>query len=100
MIRGGKNMRRDLLSKDLEVALEVYESDKEKDEKIYLSKLVEQLKGRVSRATISKSLDRLFDLGILNAQWEKSEGKWVRVFYVTGEATEFLKDMYNAVKED
>ncbi|MFH1774837.1 MAG: hypothetical protein ABH874_07770 [Methanobacteriota archaeon] len=93
-------MKRELLSNDLEVALEIYRYDKIKGERIYLNKLVELLKDRISRGTISKALDRLFDLGILNAKWEKSNNKWVRVFYIAGEAEEFLKDVYNHVKEE
>jgi predicted transcriptional regulator len=94
-------MKRELLSNDLEVALEIYKYDKIiKGERIYLNKLVELLKDRVSRGTISKALDRLFDLGILNAKWEKTDNKWVRVLYIAGEAEEFLKDVYNHVKDE
>ncbi len=96
----GRKMKRELLSKDLEVALEVYIYDKIKEEPIYLNKLVESLKGRMSRGTISKALDRLFDLGILNAKWEKVDNKWVRGFYIAGEAEEFLADVYSHVKEE
>jgi DNA-binding PadR family transcriptional regulator len=93
-------MKSELLSKDLEVALEVYKYDKIRGEPIYLNKLVESLKERVSRGTISKALDRLFDLGILNAKWKKVNSKWVRVFYIAGEAEEFLEDVYKHVKEE
>lgn len=89
--------KKEILSHELKVGLEIYKSQKE-NEKIYFSKLVEKLEGSVSRNTISKALDRLFDLGMVNAKWEKSgEGAWIRAFVISGESEEFFKNLYEEI---
>ncbi len=94
-----RKMKKEMLSNDLKVALEIYKHDKIKRDKIYLNKLVKNLKKEMSRTTVHKAIDRLFDLGIVSAKWEKKGNKWVRVFYISGEAEEFLKDLYKHVED-
>ena len=65
----------DILSKDLEVTLEIFETSKIKKDEIYFSKLVRILDGRVSKNRISQSLDRLFDLGIITTEYKKVNKK-------------------------
>ncbi len=72
-------IKRDILGKDLEVALQIYDIWKNKGEEIYFSKLVKILDGRISRNRISQALDRLFDNGILTAEFKKINKKWARV---------------------
>ncbi len=92
-------IKRDILGKDLEVALQIYDSSK-KGEEIYFSKLVKILDGRISRNRISQALDRLFDDGILTADFKKINTKWARVYYVSGEAEGLLEDIYRQVIKD
>jgi hypothetical protein len=90
--------RLDLLSKELVVARVIYAAQVEKDpEPMYFNRLVSILdkKGLASRATVSKSLDMLFDQGILKAEWHKrSDGKYVRALEVAGEAQKFIDAIY------
>ncbi|MDD5473148.1 MAG: hypothetical protein PHU34_03260 [Candidatus Methanoperedens sp.] len=89
-------IKRDILGKDLEVALQIHDSSKNGEE-IYFSKLVQILDGRISRNRISQALDRLFDDGILTAEFKKINKKWARVYHVSGEAEGLLEDIYNQV---
>lgn len=87
-------MKREMLGKDLEVALQVFDTSNKKGEDIYFSKLVKVLDGRISRNRISQALDRLFDDGILTAEFKKINKKWARVYKVSGEAEGLLEDIY------
>ena len=66
--------------------------------KIWFSKLVTMLNGQVSRNTISRCLDRLFDIGIIDGEWKKVDRRWTRTFKIAGEATAFIKNIYNGTK--
>jgi len=91
-------IKRDLLGKDLEVALQVFDSSNKNGEDMYFSSLVKILNGRVSRNRISQALDRLFDDGILTAEFKKvNTKKWARVYSVTGEAEGLLESIYKRV---
>ncbi len=87
-----------VLSNDLKICSVIYEYEHVKHEKIWFSKLVGILEGEISRATVSKTLDKLFDLGMIDGTWEKVEGKWTRVFRVTGEAEELIRTIYQSTK--
>ncbi|MCJ7572583.1 MAG: hypothetical protein MUO82_12050 [Candidatus Thermoplasmatota archaeon] len=88
----------ELLSPELKVCSVIYEFTKIKKEKIWFSKIVKILDKDVSRSTISKGLDKLFDLGIIDGNWEKAERKWTRVFNIAGEANDFVKSIYENTK--
>ena len=87
---------KEILSNEMIVGLEILKSQ-QANERIYFSKLVEKLEGRISRNTISKSLDKLFDLGMVNAKWTKSNGNWIRELIISGESKKFFKDLYDEV---
>lgn len=87
-----------VLSNDLKICTVVYEYDRVKGEKVWFSKLVKILEGDMSRVTISKSLDKLFDLGMVDGNWEKVEGKWTRTFTVAGESEDLIKNIYQTTK--
>jgi hypothetical protein len=91
-------VRWDMLSPDLKVCCKIYEFVNEKDEEIWFSKLVALLDGNPSRVTISKCLDKLFDLGIIDGQWKKINNRWTRTFKIAGESTTFIKNIYNSTK--
>ena len=74
------------LPNDFEIAVRIYRYN-QRNEPIYLTKLVEDLEGKISRATISKNIDQMFDLGIITGDWQQSNGKWIRTFSIAGEAT-------------
>jgi len=87
----------DILGKDLEVALQIFDSSNVHKDEIYFSKLVRILDGRVSRNRISQALDRLFDNGILTAEFKKINKKWARVYQISGEAEGFIESIYSEV---
>jgi len=80
------------------VCYAIYEFDKVRKERIWFSKLVRVLDADASKATISRTIDKLFDLGIIDGKWEKVEGKWTRVLSVTGEAEDSVKGIYESTK--
>lgn len=52
-----------------------------------------------SRSTLSRNIDKLFDLGIITGDWTKSDnGNWIRSFRTSGEAERLIDrviDTYN-----
>lgn len=96
--------RLELLSKELIVARAIYAARVEKDpEPMYFNRLVGILEERklASRATVSKSLDMLFDQGIVKADWQKrKDGKYVRALKIAGEAQSFVEAIYSHTRSD
>ena len=94
--------REEILSKELIVASAIYKLTEVEKEEVYFSKLVEILskEGKASSATINKSMDILFDLGMIYAEWKKLEnGRWARVIRIAGESKEFIKGIYKEIYE-
>lgn len=94
------SQKKEILGKDLEVALQIFDFSNKKKEDIYFSKLVRVLNGRISRNRISQALDRLFDLGMVTADFKKINKRWARVYVVAGEAETFIEGIYNQVIDD
>jgi len=46
---------------------------------------------------MGKAVEKLLDLGILDGHWEKIGDKWARVLMVTGEAEDFVKNIYRNI---
>lgn len=91
--------RADTISPDLMVLAKIY-SGRDENEAYYHKKLVETLGDKISPNRISGALDRLFDLGLINAKWIKTEsGHWARTYEVTGEGTKIAKEIYDFLKE-
>ncbi len=91
-----------LLSKELLVASEIYRLSEIENEEVYFSKLVDILseKRKASSATINKSMDILFDLGMIYAEWGKlKNGRWARILRIAGESKEFIKGIYKEIYE-
>ncbi|MDY9925092.1 hypothetical protein [Methanosarcina sp.] len=91
--------RRKILSQEEKVALEILDYNK-KSKPIYFSKLTEVLEGDISRSTINKIIDKLFDLGMIDGKWETHNGKWVRTLYIKGEYKKFFEALYENVSEN
>lgn len=87
-----------VLSNDLKICSVIYENEHEIHEKVWFSKLVEILAGEMSRATVSKTLDKLSDLGMIDGTWEKVDGKWTRVFTITDEAVDMIRTIHQTTK--
>ena len=93
---GGESVKWDMLSLDLKICMKIYDLERKK-EKVWLGKLVRILSNDASKVTISKTVDRLFDLGIVDGKWEEVEGKWTRVLTVAGEAEGFIKSVSSSM---
>lgn len=88
----------EILSKELLVALEIYEATEKTKEPIHFNSLVDRMAGRASRATVSRSLDMLFDQGIVRAEWiTRKDGRYIRSLTIAGEARDFLKEIHKRI---
>ena len=89
---------RQVLSSDFLVCTKIYEFNKN-GEDIWFSKLVKSMNGNPSQSTISKSVDKLFDRGMIDGDWKKVDGRWIRTFKITGEFEGFVKGLYEVTEE-
>lgn len=82
------------LSTDLVVACKIYEYQ-QKGEKVEFGKLVEGLKGLVSRSTIVNDLSTLSDWGIIKTEYGETEaGRAGRLYSISGEAEMMVRETY------
>jgi hypothetical protein len=82
------------LTKEFDVACRIFDYT-EKGETVWFTKLVEDLDGIMSRVTVSKYIDVLFDLGIINGEWKQTkDGKMVRAFTIAGEAKTLVEHIF------
>jgi len=90
----------DMLSPEFRVAVKIFELTEisKEPEIIHYSKLIKLLEGSVSKVTISKSIDNLLDIGMINAKWEKKNGKWVRSFKIASEAKGTIESVYKHIQ--
>ena len=94
--RSVAKMMEDMVTKRTLVGLKIYDAQI-KGKKPYFSWLVGELGGKVSRRTISKSLDELFDAGMLNSQWEDVNGRPVKVLIIATEFEEVFKKLHELI---
>lgn len=90
-----KNKKK-LLSPDFMVATAIYAHNIKK-EVVWYGKLVEELDKTklVSKSTIGKALDALFDFGIVKAEYGITDlGRPARLLYITNEAKPTIKKVY------
>jgi hypothetical protein len=81
------------LTKEFEIACRIHDYT-ERGEMVWFTKLVDDLDGKMSRVTVSKYIDILFDLGMINGEWKQTEdGKMVRAFTIAGEAKKLVKNI-------
>ena len=64
------------------------------------NELVSLLEGKVSRATVSKALDSLFDMGILDSDWKLEDGKWKKKITVANESRAMVDNMITELIEE
>jgi len=87
-----------VLSNDFLVCIKIHEFNQKKED-IWFSKLVKSMNGTPSQSTISKSLDRLFDRGMIDGDWKKVDGRWTRTFMISGEFKGFVQGLYDVTEE-
>lgn len=73
------------LSPDFIVLAVMYEGQIN-DNKYNFTEIVEKLNGLIPKNRVSSAEDRLFDLGIINTQYGKKDGKFSKRYTVLGES--------------
>lgn len=89
-------------SPEQKIGVEIYRKNESK-EPIYFSKLVEEFENQISRSTINKVIDKLFDLCIIDAEWirEEKNNKWVRSLHISGgEYKKYFKMLHDQIYEE
>lgn len=82
------------LSKEFIVASEIFHANK-MNEKIWFSKLVDKLKPIMSKVTVSKSIDTLFDWNIVKGEYgETTPGHSGRLLKITNESKDRMTTVY------
>lgn len=83
----------EILSNKLKVAAEIQVLE-DAGEVPYFSKVAKELSGKgMSQTTVHTAINRLIDLGTINADWVKLEDRWVRKFTITGESKDFIRKL-------
>ena len=80
------------LSPNLKMCVKVYQ-EREAGRDVWATRLVELLKGDVSKLEVSKNEDKLMDLGILNKQYKKVDGLWTSCYLICDESESFIKNI-------
>lgn len=90
----------DILSPEFKVAAEIYKYNIRGD-KVWFTKLAKSLEGEMSPSTIMKSLRRLFDWGIVKAEFgETDTGRAGRLLYIAGESRDVIGKIYEKFWRD
>ena len=85
----------DVLSNDMKIAAEIYKFNEDLKEPVWFTKLVDSLNNEISKSAIARSLDRLFDWGIVKAEYgETGTGRAGRLLYITNETKGTIKSVY------
>ena len=66
---------------------------------IWFTELVKRLDGILSKSEISKSLDKLEDLGLIETGYNKVGNRWTNTICVSDEAKTFAKEMEIKLKQ-
>jgi len=92
----------DALSTDMKVAAEIYKFNEMPKQRIWFTKLVKSLEPKkISKTTIARSLDKLFDWGIVKAEYGETEtGRAGRLLYITNETKDTIKAVYEEFWKD
>ena len=96
-----KGTKSDILSNELKVAAEIYRCNFVSREKIWFTKLVDLLKDEMSKTTVMKALNTLFDWGIVKAEYGETEkGRAGRLLLIATEHKDTIKKIYEAYWKD
>ena len=86
------------ISSELLVGAEILAMNKA-GESCCFNELVERLANDRSRATVSRSIDILFDQGQIKAEWKRRpDGRWNRQLEVCGVAVPFFEHVASSIK--
>jgi hypothetical protein len=83
------------LSKEFVVAVAIYEMTKVHHENVWYNKLVEGLEDKVSKNTVTKSLNTLLDWGIIKIEFgETDKGRAGKLLTISNESTPIIRELY------
>lgn len=82
-----------ILSNKLKVAAQIQILDEAGSVPYHGSISRELEKKGMKPTTIHNAINRLIDLGSINAEWVKVDSRWVRRFKITGESKEFIETL-------
>lgn len=100
MDTGNQNKeRRSPLSNEFKVATEIYRCEIN-GELIWYNKLVKDLEAEMSKNTVSKALDTLFDWGIIESEYgETQRGKPGKLLRVSDESKPVVAELYRRYRQ-
>ena len=82
------------LSNEFKVAAEIYACN-ENGELVWYTKLVQRLSGKLSKNTIARALDTLFDWGIVKAEYGETETvRAGKLLMISNEAELIVRELY------
>ena len=94
----GRGKEADILSPEFKVAAEIFRFEK-KGEKVWFTKLERSL--GMPSSTLSRALRRLFDSGIVKAEFGETEtGRAGRLLYIAGESRDVIEKIYERFWKD
>jgi predicted transcriptional regulator len=83
------------MSNEFEVATEIYHCEIN-GELIWYNKLVEELKPKMSKNTVSKAMKTLFDWGIIESEYgETSRGNPGKLLRIADDSKQVISELYN-----
>jgi len=80
------------LAPDLKMCVTIY-NEQQQGRDVWTGRLLELLKGELTRQQVSMNEDRLMDLGILDKQWKMAEGKWTYCYRICRCTENFIKNV-------
>jgi hypothetical protein len=90
-----------MLSNELKVATEIEEISS-RGELPYFNKIADELlKKDMKKTAVHTAINRLIDLGTIDAEWEQrpDNHSWVRRFRLSGETSEFIRGLNKTLYE-
>lgn len=88
--------RREWYKRELVIAIKIYEQTVVKNKQVWFTKLVEMLKMDMDRSQVSRTIDHMFDCGMLHGDWEIENGGkgWVRCLTLANPYKDYFAEMY------
>lgn len=89
---------KELYKREFLIGINIYEQTVIKSNKIWFTKLVEMLETDMDRSQVSKTLDHMFDCGMVKAHWEFDDG-WLRCLTLASPYTDYFANIYESCRD-
>jgi hypothetical protein len=88
------------ISIDFKIVCRLYEFTENRKEQVLFTRLVDSFVGELSRSEISKSLDKMYDLGMINGEYQKTPDKmYSYCYFLEDEVDDFAKTIFENTQE-